>query len=192
MPAAACTPGSRITAHTRPSRASERPFELVGAVDGAVARRLADRASIAIRRRRLQRRKQDRLEDVVKQLDAADRGGAERVAVIGVVQAEVDGVLRRLLSLGQQPILKRDLQRRFDRGRAVVRKEHVIEPGRRDLDQPPRERRHAGMRRAEQRGMREPPELFDDRRVDLPARDARGDCTRARTCRRTAGGRDRL
>ena len=102
----------------------------------------------------------------MEQFDAADRSRAERVAVIRVVETEVDGVLRRLFPLREQPVLKRDLERRLDGGRAVVGEEHVIEAARRDLDQPPRERRDTRMRRAEQRRVREAAELIGDRRVD--------------------------
>ena len=95
MPAAACTPGSRITAHTRPSaRRSACSSSSAQSIEQS-RRRLADRTSIAVRRRCLQRRKQDRLEDVVEQLDAADSRGAERVAVIRVAEAEIDRVFAR-------------------------------------------------------------------------------------------------
>ena len=76
-------------------RAAQRLLQLVGAIDRAIRRRLANRTSIAVRRRCLQGRKQDWLEDVVKQLDAADSRGAKRVAVIRVAEAEIDRVLSR-------------------------------------------------------------------------------------------------
>ena len=43
----------------------------------------------------------------------------------------------------------------------------MVEPGRRDLHQAPGQLGHAGMGRAEQRGVREPVELVGHRRVDL-------------------------
>ena len=103
----------------------------------------------------------------MEQLDAADSRGAERVAVIRVVQAQIDRLLRGLLALREQPVLERHLQRRFDRRRAVVREEHVIQPARGDLDEPPRKLGHRRMRRAEQRRVREAAELFGDGGVDF-------------------------
>ena len=82
-----------------PVGASEGLLQLVGAIDRAIRRRFADRTPIAVRRRRLQRGKQDRLEDVMEQLNAADRRSAKRVAMIGVVEAEIDGVAAPPLSL---------------------------------------------------------------------------------------------
>jgi len=94
-------------------RALERLLDMVRAVNRAIRRRPAERAPVAVRRRDLERREQDRLEDVVKQLDTADGGRAERVAVIRVVQTQVHGLRRRILAPRQEAVLKRDLQRRL-------------------------------------------------------------------------------
>jgi hypothetical protein len=87
--------------------------------------------------------------------------------VVCVVEAEIDRVLRGLDSLCQASILERHLECCFHRGGAVIREEHVIEPGGRDLDEPPRELGDSRMRGAEQCRVRKSPELRGNSRVDL-------------------------
>ena len=62
---------------------------------------------------------EERLVGGVEEVDAADRGRAERVAVVGVAQADERGAAR-VLAAALVPVLERHLERDLDRGRARV------------------------------------------------------------------------
>ena len=82
------------------------------------------------------RGEQERLEHRVEAGDAADADAADRVAVVGLAEGEVAGLLRpRPLALA--PVLEGQLQGDLDRRRSVVGEEHVLEAGRGQIDQPP-------------------------------------------------------
>ena len=109
---------------------------------------------------------QQRLEHGMKPGHAADADAAQRVAVIGAIQRDVQGFAAvRLAAL--PPVLKRHLQRHFHRRGAVVGKEDVPQPGRRDIDQPLGQGDGRRMRAAQQRDVGDVLELCDDRRVEL-------------------------
>ncbi len=74
---------------------------------------------------------EQRTEDAVEQVDAADPDCTEGVAVVRVAETK-----EPLLAWppDQLPILERLLQRDLDRGRAGVRVEHPRQAGRRHFD----------------------------------------------------------
>src|SRR5262245_21805316 len=75
------------------------------------------RAIAAGRRRDRNAVNQQRTEDPMKDVDAADTDGTERVAVIRVAEPKT-ALLRR--TIAKLPVLKRLLQRDLDRGRSRV------------------------------------------------------------------------
>jgi hypothetical protein len=99
----------------------------------------------------------------VEEVDPADRHRADRVAVVGVAQADELGPLRLAAQL---PVLVGHLDRDLGRGRAVVGVEHPLQPGRSDRDEPRRQLGRAGVREAEHRRVRDAVELGLHRRVD--------------------------
>ena len=120
----------------------------------------------------------------VEEVDPADRDRADRVAVVGVAQADELGALRLAAQL---PVLVGHLHRDLGGGRAVVGVEDALQPGRRDRHEARRQLRRAGMREAEHRRVRDAVELRLHRGVDRPGGGGRARCTRAtrrRRCRR--------
>ena len=108
---------------------------------------------------------QQRPEGAVEEVDAADRDGAERVAVVAVGEADERGSPAEV-ALALAPVLKRHLQRDLDRGRSRLGVEDPRETRRRDLDQPRGELGGAGMREPEHGRVGDPVELVAHRRVD--------------------------
>ena len=115
--------------------------------------------------RRAVRLEQQRAEGRVEELHAADRDRADRVAVVGVLEADERGP-PHVLAAAVLPVLERHLQRDLDGGRARVRVEDAAEPGGRDLDQPRGELGGAGVGEAEHRRVGDAVELVADRLVD--------------------------
>ena len=76
---------------------------------------------------------QQRFVERVEQVDAADRDGAEGVAVVSILEADEARALR-LAALS--PPLERHLQRDLDGRRAAVGVEHPAQTGRRKAEQP--------------------------------------------------------
>ena len=106
---------------------------------------------------------EQRAEALVEEVDAADGDRADRVAVVGVAQADE---LRPLRLAAQLPVLVGHLHGHLGRGRAVVGVEDAAQPARRDLDQPRRELGRARVREAEHRRVRHAVELRADGGVD--------------------------
>ena len=85
---------------------------------------------------------QQRAVELVEEVDAADRDRADRVAVVGLAQADELGAPR--LAAALLPVLEGHLERDLDGGRAVVGVEDAAQPGRArshqprgELDRPP-------------------------------------------------------
>ena len=130
---------------------------------------------------------QQRAEGRVEEVDAADRDRADRVAVVGVLEAD-ERAPAHVLAAALLPVLERHLQRDLDRGRAGVRVEDPVQPRRGELDQARGQLGGAGVgeRRAWSSGRpgragRGPPGRSADG-------DGRGRCTTARRRRRGSGG----
>ena len=109
----------------------------------------------------------------VEEVDAADRDRADRVAVVGVLEAHELGS-RGLRLRGLLPVLERHLEGDLDGGRPAVGVEHPAQrPGapvartRRDRDQPPRQLLGARVGEAEHRGVGDAVQLLADRGVDV-------------------------
>jgi hypothetical protein len=101
----------------------------------------------------------------LKAVDPPDRHGAERVAVVGVAEADELGP-PHVLPASLPPVLEGDLQRDLGGRRAGVRVEDPGQARRRDLDQAGGQLRGARMRESEQGGMSDPLELVAHRPVD--------------------------
>jgi hypothetical protein len=108
---------------------------------------------------------EQRLEGGVEERHAADRDRADRVAVVGALEADERG-LPDVLSAAVPPVLERHLQRDLHRGRARVRVEDPVQPRRGDPDKPPRELGGAAVGEPQHRRVRDVVELLADRLVD--------------------------
>ena len=101
----------------------------------------------------------------VEEVDAADRDRADRVAVVGLAEADeggAPGVLAAALLL----VLEGHLQGDLGRGRAGVGVEDARRPGRGDRDQARRQLGGAGVGEAEHGRVGDAVELLADGRVD--------------------------
>jgi hypothetical protein len=110
----------------------ERVGERREAVVAAGGRCRGFGAAVPVRRWDAQGVEQERVKDLVKQVDAADGDRADGVAVVGLPQGD-DAALARAAPV--RPVLKRDFQRDLDGRRAAVRVEDLAEAGRGDLEQ---------------------------------------------------------
>ena len=126
----------------------------------------AGRRAVRIGGRHAERLEQQRLEHGVEPLDPAHAHAPQRVAVIGVAEGDVPGLLR--LGLGAlAPILERHLQGHFDRRGTVVGEEDVLQARRGKVHQPLGQPDRRGVRRAEVRHVRHAVQLPADRLVEL-------------------------
>jgi hypothetical protein len=102
----------------------------------------------------------------VEEVDAADRDRPDRVAVVGLAQlyeGGAPGAFGPPLGL----VLEGHLQGDLRRGRAGVREEDPLEPGRGDRDQARRQLGREGMGEPEHGRVGDPPELPAHGAVDL-------------------------
>ncbi len=95
-----------------------------------------------------ERLEQQRPEHGVKPLHPADAHAPQRIAVVGVAEGQVAGLFRPRLG-PLPPILEGHLEGHFHGRGAVVGEEHVGQPRRRQIDQPPGELDGLGVRRAQ-------------------------------------------
>ena len=116
-----------------------------------------------VARRDVMRVEEKRAVALVEELDAADRDGADRVAVVGVAQGHVGAPLGLALL---RPELERHLERDLRRGRPGVRIEDALETRRRDLNQALGQLSGERVSQAEHGGVGDPVELIADRLVD--------------------------
>ena len=100
---------------------------------------------------------------LVEKVDPADRHRPDRVAVVGVAQADVGAPLRLALLL---EVLEGHLERDLRGGRAGVRVKDAIEAGRRDPDEALGELSGQRVRESQHRRVGDPVELVADRLVD--------------------------
>ena len=106
---------------------------------------------------------EERAVALVEEIDPADRHRSDRVAVVGVAQADVRLTLRLSLLL---EVLEGHLERDLSRGRSRVRIEHTVEAGRRDLHEALGQLGGERMGEAQHRGVGDAIELVADRLVD--------------------------
>ena len=111
-----------------------------------------------------ERLEEQRPEHGVKPLHAADAHAPQRIAVIGVAEGEVTGLLRPRIG-PLPPILEGHFQGHFHRRGAVVGEEHVRQARRGQLDQPPGELDGLRVRRAQVRDVGDAVELRADGRI---------------------------
>ena len=97
----------------------------------------ARRQAIRVRGGKADDIEQQRAEHLVEAGYAADADAAEGVAVIGVFPGEVFGAVVSGRGSGLSPVLERHFEGDFDRGRAVVGEEDVVQAGGGDFDEPP-------------------------------------------------------
>ena len=131
---------------------------------------------------------QQRAVERVEQVDPADRDRADRVAVVGHPRARRSGAP---LLAALAPVLERHLERDLGGRGAGVRVEDAREPGRRELDQPPRQLDRRPVAEAEHRGVGDAVELGAHGGVDPRVARGRARCTRATRRRRCSAARRR-
>ena len=185
MPAAACTNGSITSAAIRRWFCCEFFLQFLQVISAQVFARHARRRAVAIGGGHAERLEQQRAEHGMEPLDPAHAHAAQRIAVIGVAEGQIAGLLRRSphSSLCEaprvrhtdcadyvvplSPVLKRHFDRHFDGRGAVVGEEHVLQSRRGNVGQPLGQPDRGGIRAAEIGDVRHFVELGSDGRVDL-------------------------
>ena len=143
---------------------AQHVFQPVGAGQPARRVRQPQRAPVAVRRGDRRRGEQQRPVRLVEPVDAADRDGPDRVAVVGVLQPHE----RRPVLAPVAPVGVGHLQRHLHRGGAVLGEEHPLEPARRQRHEAGGQLDGRRVGQAQERGVGQAAELLHDGGVDGP------------------------